>query len=260
MPHQAGFWVFALVAGGIFGLLIGSFLNVVIYRIPRGMSIAQPPSHCPSCGTELRPWDNVPVASWLALRARCRYCGTSISARYPLVEAATGVTFVALVWAVPTFWALPSLFVIAACAIAAAGIDVDGLAVPWSISIVAGVGAAALAVVAAAVHQEGRIGWAAVGLVAASAAGLIAGRSGERLRRAALAASLGWAAGWLWPPGGAVLALWILVAAGLVTLVGRAGRPTGTGPRTVPATLARAAMWAGGIVVLVAAAAISQPG
>jgi len=78
---------------GVFGLLIGSFLNVVVYRVPAGLSVVRPASACPSCGHEIRGVDNIPVVSWLVLRAACRDCGSRISARYPLVEAATGVLF-----------------------------------------------------------------------------------------------------------------------------------------------------------------------
>jgi leader peptidase (prepilin peptidase)/N-methyltransferase len=86
---------------GVTGLSIGSFLNVVVYRVPRGGSIVRPASACPGCGSEIRARDNVPVLSWLLLRRRCRDCRTSISARYPLIELLTGITFVlvALVFA-----------------------------------------------------------------------------------------------------------------------------------------------------------------
>lgn len=82
----------------IFGASIGSFLNVVIYRVPAGLSLLHPPSRCPSCLHPLRPYDNVPVLGWLWLRGRCRYCRTPISVRYPLVEAVTGLLFVAIAW------------------------------------------------------------------------------------------------------------------------------------------------------------------
>ena len=75
------------------GLLVGSFLNVVIYRVPLGKSIVSPPSSCPSCGERIRGWDNIPVLSWVLLRGKCRTCRLPISARYPLVEAATAVLF-----------------------------------------------------------------------------------------------------------------------------------------------------------------------
>ena len=78
---------------GLFGLAIGSFLNVCIYRIPLGQSIVHPPSRCTGCGQALRWHHNVPVASWLLLRGRCAFCGAGISARYPAVELLTGVVF-----------------------------------------------------------------------------------------------------------------------------------------------------------------------
>lgn len=74
---------------GLFGAIFGSFLNVVAYRFPRRESLIRPASRCPSCGTSIRPYDNVPVLSWLLLRGRCRSCSARISARYPLVEALT---------------------------------------------------------------------------------------------------------------------------------------------------------------------------
>jgi len=81
----------AAAIAGVFGAVIGSFLNVVIWRLPRGESVVSPPSACPSCGAPVKPYDNVPVVSWLVLRGRCRSCGEPISARYPLVEALTAV-------------------------------------------------------------------------------------------------------------------------------------------------------------------------
>ncbi|WP_139195149.1 A24 family peptidase [Curtobacterium sp. MCBA15_001] len=78
---------------GTLGLLIGSFLNVVVHRVPAGLSVVSPPSACPACGHGIRGRDNIPVVSWLVLRAACRDCGSRISARYPLVEAATAVLF-----------------------------------------------------------------------------------------------------------------------------------------------------------------------
>jgi len=95
----AGLWAAAaLAAAGAFGTLIGSFLNVVVYRVPAGLSVVRPGSACPGCGAPIRPWDNIPVLSWLVLRGRCRDCAQPISARYPLVESATGVLFVAVAW------------------------------------------------------------------------------------------------------------------------------------------------------------------
>lgn len=90
--------IFLLVIAGVLGLILGSFLNVVIYRVPAGISLNRP-SQCPSCDAPVRPWQNVPVISWLALRGKCANCGAPISARYPLVELATGVAFFGVVWA-----------------------------------------------------------------------------------------------------------------------------------------------------------------
>jgi leader peptidase (prepilin peptidase) / N-methyltransferase len=85
------------VIAGVMGAILGSFLNVVAYRLPRGESLSRPRSRCPRCETPIRPYDNVPVLSWLLLRGRCRTCRTSISPRYPLVEAVTGLLCAAIV-------------------------------------------------------------------------------------------------------------------------------------------------------------------
>ena len=87
----------AIIAAVVGGLVIGSFLNVVIWRLPRGESLAKPASRCPSCGTPIKPYDNIPVLSWLLLRGRCRNCGAKVSARYPLVEALTAGLYAAVV-------------------------------------------------------------------------------------------------------------------------------------------------------------------
>src|SRR4051794_41406993 len=84
------------LVGGLGGLMLGSFLNVVAFRLPRGESLVRPGSHCPSCGAAVRPYDNVPLLSWLWLRGRCRGCGERISPRYPGVEAAPPPTLCAL--------------------------------------------------------------------------------------------------------------------------------------------------------------------
>ena len=86
----------AILPATLFGLLIGSFLNVVSYRLPRGESLSVPGSHCPSCDAAVKPWDNIPVLSWLALRGRCRSCKAQIGARYPIVEAVTAAVFAAV--------------------------------------------------------------------------------------------------------------------------------------------------------------------
>src|SRR5215471_1474485 len=82
----------------IIGAMVGSFLNVVLYRVPRRESIVHPGSHCPNCGTALHWYELVPVLSWVALRGRCRTCHAHISVRYPLVEAACGVAAGLVAW------------------------------------------------------------------------------------------------------------------------------------------------------------------
>lgn len=86
------------------GLVFGSFLTVAIHRVPAGESIVRPRSRCPSCGSELRAADNVPVVSWVRLRGRCRSCGARISPVYPLMELATGVLFVAVAFSHAEIW------------------------------------------------------------------------------------------------------------------------------------------------------------
>ena len=115
---------------GVFGAVLGSFLNVVIHRLPRGESLASPGSRCPRCGAPVKPYDNVPVISWLVLRGRCRHCGAPISPRYPVVELLTALVFAAVV-AVRGFdndlvLELP----FAAALIALGGIDLDHRLLP----------------------------------------------------------------------------------------------------------------------------------
>jgi leader peptidase (prepilin peptidase) / N-methyltransferase len=86
-----------VVVAGLFGAVIGSFLNVVAHRVPLGESLVSPGSRCPECEAPVKPYDNVPVVSWLVLRGRCRNCGTRISPRYPLVELTTALVFAAVV-------------------------------------------------------------------------------------------------------------------------------------------------------------------
>lgn len=119
----------------IFGLLVGSFLNVVIYRVPAGLSVVLPPSHCPNCEMQIKPWDNLPVLSYLWLRGKCRGCAQSISLRYPAIELMTGLIFAGIAWRYGgTAWALLYMF-FAAALICAAMIDFDYQIIPDSISI-----------------------------------------------------------------------------------------------------------------------------
>ncbi len=120
----------AATAIGVLGAIVGSFLNVVVHRLPRGESVVHPRSRCPACGTQLAERDNVPVISWLLLRGRCRSCGVAISARYPLVELATGLAFAAVAviggFDLDLLWQLPLL----AALLAAAVIDLEHRIIP----------------------------------------------------------------------------------------------------------------------------------
>jgi len=170
----------SVFAGGAFllGLTIGSFLNVVIHRLPRGESLLHPGSHCPACDAKIAPWDNVPLLAYLWLGGRCRRCGARIALRYPLVELLTGLVFAAIAFrygasAMTLVW-----LAFAAAMIAAAAIDFDHRIIPDEISV--GGLLAALAAVPAAQWADGTAYWGA-------------------LQRSALGALLG--AGALWSVG-----------------------------------------------------------
>jgi leader peptidase (prepilin peptidase)/N-methyltransferase len=126
----------ALVLGcALIGLLIGSFLNVVVWRVPRGESVVSPPSACPQCGNAIRPRDNVPVLGWLLLRGRCRDCGEPISARYPLVEALTAVLFAVMGLRFGLEPVLPAYLYLAAVGLALALIDIDLKRLPDALTL-----------------------------------------------------------------------------------------------------------------------------
>jgi len=120
---------------GLFGLVIGSFLNVVIYRLPREESLAFPGSHCTVCGATVRWWDNIPLLSYLLLRGRCRACGTAISLRYPAIELLTALLFAAIAWVHGWQPMLPVWCAFAAALVATAAIDFDHQIIPDEISL-----------------------------------------------------------------------------------------------------------------------------
>lgn len=230
----------ALIA--LFGLLIGSFLNVVIARVPVGASVVSPPSACPGCGAGIRPRDNVPVLSWLILRGRCRDCDEPISGRYPLIELVTALVFAATAW-----WFLPDplnasgivvtlayLYLAAAC-IALFAIDLELHRLPDKIVLpsIAVVGLM-LTLAAALDGSWGSLGRAllcGVILFVLYFVMLVAYPSGMGFGDVKLAAVLGMALGWLgWGPF-VIGAFSAFLLGGLFSIallvIGRAGRKTG---------------------------------
>lgn len=130
--------LFTVIIIGILGALIGSFGNVVIYRLPRRENIAFPGSHCPNCNHAIKPWQNIPIVSWLMLRGRCANCKEPISIRYPLIEAVTALGFVllALRWPVETFGlTVAPLLIIFAMIVMMSMIDVDHFILPDSLTL-----------------------------------------------------------------------------------------------------------------------------
>src|SRR5499433_202906 len=124
----------ACVFLGVLGAIIGSFLNVVIHRLPLEQSIVLPASKCPKCLTEIRAYDNIPILSYLILRGRCRACGANISSRYPAVEAITALLFAALTWHDGLSFALPFDLALTASLIALIFIDAEHMILPNAIT------------------------------------------------------------------------------------------------------------------------------
>ena len=194
-----------ILVAGVLGLLIGSFLNVVIHRVPAGLSLVSPGSACPACAHPVRAYDNVPVVSWLLLRGRCRDCTEPIAARYPLVELATGLLFAVVAWRFGTTpYSLAGL-VVAAAGVALFMIDLDHRRLPFSITGAAAVGA--LIALGIDVMRHGAdpvpvaLAAAAVWLAVYGGVWLVTGGRGMGLGDVALAPVLGLVLGWLgWGP------------------------------------------------------------
>jgi leader peptidase (prepilin peptidase)/N-methyltransferase len=192
----------------VLGALIGSFLNVVVWRVPRGESVVSPPSACPACGHPIRARDNVPVLSWLLLRGRCRDCAAPIPRRYPLVEAVTALLFALVLLRFGWNWSLPAFLLLAALALALALIDLDVHRLPSSIVVPAYPVLAALLLLASW-NPGGRSDWS--GLVPAAVGGValfcfylvlaVVRPGGMGMGDVRLAGLLGLALGWLgWGP------------------------------------------------------------
>jgi leader peptidase (prepilin peptidase) / N-methyltransferase len=165
--------VLLLVVACLLGLVIGSFLNVVIHRVPVGASVVSPPSHCPGCERPIRPRHNVPVLSWLALGGRCADCRLPIPVRYPLVELLTAVVFVLVTWRaveLDQLVAVPALLTFTALGVALSAIDLDVRRLPNALVLPAYPVLAALVAVAAVLRDD----WGALARAGLGAAALFA--------------------------------------------------------------------------------------
>jgi len=174
--------VFLVAACGVLGLLIGSFLNACAYRIPRHVSVARGRSFCPHCKAQIRGYDNIPVVSWVVLRARCRDCGAPIHWRYPLVEALTGALFAAVAVHDGLEPVLAVHLVFVATLILVGDIDIEWRIIPNVVILpVAALGLVAMTVIGGG-PWLGRWEWAAAGLGAAAFL-FVAGLVYEKLRK-----------------------------------------------------------------------------
>jgi leader peptidase (prepilin peptidase) / N-methyltransferase len=124
-----------VVAIGVLGLFVGSFLNVCIYRLPLGRTVLWGRSHCPHCTRQIRPWENVPVISWLLLRGRCAGCGAGISAQYPVIELVTGALFAGGAWLYGPSWLLVARLAFAAAMVVLFMIDLQHRILPNVITL-----------------------------------------------------------------------------------------------------------------------------
>lgn len=234
--------VIALVFGGLLmaglGLIFGSFLNVVIHRVPEGRSVVRPRSSCPACGEIIAGRDNIPVVSWLSLRGRCRHCGSAIPRRYPLVELATMALWLLLSWwsvLGPGYPALlPLLLVLGSAGIALACIDLDHHRLPNAIVLPLYPVTVAGLVLAGALSGEWPWRPALVGaglwLVVVGLPWLVSGGRGMGFGDVKLAPVLGLTLGWiaLWASVVGLLAAFLLgaVVGVAAILFAGAGRKT----------------------------------
>jgi len=154
---------FVAPVAALFGLIFGSFINVVAYRVPAGKSVVSPPSACPSCDHPIRPRDNIPVLSWLRLRGRCRDCGARISSRYPIVEATTAVLFVATVVVIGVEPELPAYLWFVGVALTLVLTDIDVHRLPNRILYPSTVVGAVLLLIAALIDGDLAAFWRAAG-------------------------------------------------------------------------------------------------
>lgn len=221
-----------VVGSALLGLVVGSFLNVVVWRLPRGESVVRPGSHCPACDATLRARDNVPVLSWLALRGRCRHCRAPISRRYPAVELLTAAVFAGLAARLGLDFALPAFLYLGGVGVALALIDLDVRRLPNALTLPSyAIGGVLLATAAVAQGSAGPLLRGLLGMAALFClyfALAFAYPAGMGLGDVKLAGLIGLYLGWLgWGPFavGAFAAFLLGGGTGLALMgLGRAGR------------------------------------
>ena len=231
----------------IVGLFVGSFLNVVVYRIPLGLSVAKPRSFCPTCDRELKWWENVPVVSWVALRGRCHTCHEPISARYPLVELSTGIIFGLTTWGWHGTIVAAGYCTLAAGMMAVGLIEFGGRRSPLSVAAIAtGIGLVIIVVGAGWQHHWRIAGGSLVGTAVAVLVFSVLRTTDPDCEdprghgRSALLIAGCWLGGLGWASIALGATFWIV--AYFLCMVGAwsmAGQPTGPTPVPAPARAGR---------------------
>jgi leader peptidase (prepilin peptidase)/N-methyltransferase len=223
-----------IVLSTVAGSMIGSFLTVVVDRVPRGASVVAPGSACPACGAGLGPLDLVPIVSWCVLRGRCRRCGAAIGVEPVVLELLTALLFAVLAWHFHLSWELGAFSALAAGLVALTAIDLRTKRLPREITYVTfAVGAPLLVIAALVRHEPRRIAMAALGMVIALLIMLtiyLASRGGMGDGDVRLSPLLGAYLGWLNPgivPVGLLFGFFAGAVVGVaLLLIGRAGRKT----------------------------------
>ncbi len=191
-------WFWPLAAF-LFGAVVGSFLNVCIWRLPREESIVLPPSHCPACGAHIQPWDNVPIISWIFLRGRCRSCGGRISWRYPLVELLNAVLWTVFLLRLGARPQVLPYLVLASAMVVIVFIDLDHYIIPDTVTLPGIVLGLALTPLLPHRFLDGVIGAAAGGLffyLTAVVSAFILKQEGMGMGDVKMAAMMGAFLGW----------------------------------------------------------------
>jgi leader peptidase (prepilin peptidase)/N-methyltransferase len=221
VPHLA----VTIPVAVIVGLFVGSFLNVVVYRTPLGLSVSRPRSFCPTCDRQLQWWENVPLVSWLALRGRCHTCHQPISARYPLVELSTGVVFGLVTWGWHGTIVAAGYCALAAGMISVGLIELGGKRAPLAVAAIAtGIGQAVIVVGAGWQHRWWIVAGSLIGTTLAFAVlSILRAADPECLDprghgRSALVLTGCWLGGLGWAPSAVGASMWIV--AYLICMVG----------------------------------------